>query len=173
MATLDAQFCSPEERLKSAASYPTLHCLTRNESIALSVVHPIPARDQMLTFQVQFVTQSGALSLFACLITYFLILVSITNPIASLVFTVRQRNIRHHSRINPGKWRLIKSPMDVYLVSDGLQPYHSNTDFESSCLSSLQKHLRLLGLASMGDGYNLERRVVGLCAWLKVNSTST
>jgi len=78
MATLDAQFCSPEERVLSAKPNPRLHCLTRNESIALAVcTEHIKLVSCDLTFlSIQFLTQSGALSLFACVVTFALILVS-------------------------------------------------------------------------------------------------
>ena len=40
MATLTAQFCSPEEQVISAKANAPIHCLTRNESIALAVRPP-------------------------------------------------------------------------------------------------------------------------------------
>jgi len=84
MTTLSAQLCTPEEQTISARANAPLHCLTRDESIALA-----------------FVTQAGVMSLLACLVTYALIV----------------RNICRHARQTPGRWRLIRVPMDIYLLS--------------------------------------------------------
>ena len=83
MATLDAQLCSPEERALSARPGALLHCLPRDESIALAVC--VVASCQTLavvnhTFGEQFVTLSATLSLCACVVTFALILVSAFMP---------------------------------------------------------------------------------------------
>jgi hypothetical protein len=117
MATLSAQFCTPEEQALSATSNAPLHCLTRNESIALAVCIPLFFRVSDFDREDKFVTQSGALSLLAYLVTLALILVSPhATGIVGYAFSHSQRNIRYHARTHPGRWRLIKVPMDIYLV---------------------------------------------------------
>ena len=76
MSTLLAQLCSPEEQVISGRGNAPLHCLTRNESIVLAVRAYAVIHARFLTFAAQFVAQSGALSLTACVVTFALILAS-------------------------------------------------------------------------------------------------
>ena len=78
MSTLQAQLCSPEEQVVSGRGNAPLHCLTRNQSIVLAVraYAVIHARCLTFEFAAQFVAQSGALSLTACVVTFALILAS-------------------------------------------------------------------------------------------------
>jgi hypothetical protein len=118
MATLSAQLCTPEEQALSAQSNAPVYCLTRDESIALTVCIPLFFRASDFDHEEKFVAQSGPLSLFACLVTYALILVSPhTINITEHALNHSQRNIRYHARRNPKRWRLIKVPMDIYLVN--------------------------------------------------------
>ena len=107
----------------------------------------------------QFWVQSGVLSLIACLVTFALILVS-SNTILPCIpdadLNVAQRNICYHARKTPGRWRLIKLPMDIYFVRDLFPCLLSKVfDCQSSCLCFLPRSSCLLELSSMGNGYRM------------------
>ena len=76
MSTLSEHLCSPEELRISALSNAPSRCLSRNESIALAVRFPDALLDVEMLTSSQFVAQSGALSLTACVVTFAFILVS-------------------------------------------------------------------------------------------------
>jgi hypothetical protein len=68
--------CTPQELAISALPNAPLSCLTRNESIALSVCDALRVDSSYFDHLDQFVTEAGVMSFFACLVTYGLILVS-------------------------------------------------------------------------------------------------
>ena len=118
MSTLSENLCSPEELRISAQRNAPSRCLSRNESIALAVRFPDALLDvEMLTpFAVRRAIRRiiayrlrGRFCLYSGEPRYRL-------SCRNIVVTQGQRNIRYHAKKYPGQWRLIKVPMDVYLV---------------------------------------------------------
>jgi len=76
-------------------------CTPQELAISALPNAPLSCLTRNESIALSFVTEAGVMSFFACLVTYGLIL----------------RNVRYYAKRTPGKWRLLKVPMDIYLLS--------------------------------------------------------